>query len=199
MAEEAPHLKSSNEPLRRLNDYDSDLLREDAYKDVKDELFRLEYKISKTEDEIKALEGQMSAAAAVGDDELTARLKDRLITLREDYTDLLELYNDKSLSAKITGRISTAFGGKWSKTSGVFKNCLSKIYNFFISKLPKKITAIVEIKDSLGKLANINKSVDNLISMNIPYGENIDKYKQLSRYIIKANSIQSEISKQINK
>ncbi len=199
MAEEAPHLKSSNEPLRRLNDYDSDLLREDAYKDVKDELFRLEYKISKTEDEIKALEGQMSAAAAVGDDELMARLKDRSITLREDYKDLLELYNDKSLSAKITGRISTAFGGKWSKTSCVFKNFLSKIYNFFISKLPKKITAIVEIKDSLGKLANINKSVDNLISMNIPYGENIDKYKQLSRYIIKANSIQSEISKQINK
>jgi hypothetical protein len=55
----------------------------------------------------------------------------------------------------------------------------------------------VRFDESLTKLENINKSVDELMSMNIPYGENINKYEQLSRYIIKANSIQSDISRLI--
>ena len=36
-----------NEQSRRLNDYDFHLLQEDAYKDIQDDLFQLEYKISK--------------------------------------------------------------------------------------------------------------------------------------------------------
>lgn len=40
------------EPVRRLNDYDYNILREDAYKDVSDELFKLEYKISRLEEEL---------------------------------------------------------------------------------------------------------------------------------------------------
>ena len=32
-----------NEPLRRLNDYDSNILKEDAYKDISDEAFKLDF------------------------------------------------------------------------------------------------------------------------------------------------------------
>ena len=42
------------EPVRRLNDYDYNILREDAYKDVSDELFKLEYKISRLEKNLPA-------------------------------------------------------------------------------------------------------------------------------------------------
>ena len=52
---------------RRLNDYDFNLLQEDAYKDIDDELFKLEYKISKTEENIKALYSQIQAAKDIGD------------------------------------------------------------------------------------------------------------------------------------
>ena len=55
----------------------------------------------------------------------------------------------------------------------------------------------MEIKSSLDKLENINKSVDELMSMKIPYGESNYRYDILSKYISKANSIQSEISKVI--
>ena len=63
--------------------------------------------------------------------------------------------------------------------------------------MPKKFASAVELKKSLSRLESINKNVDELISMNIPYGENIDKYEQLSKYIIRANSIQNNISKMI--
>ena len=68
-----------------------------------------------------------------------------------------------------------------------------------VEKLPAPFSKIFELKKSLTKLENINKSVDELMRLNIPYGENINKYEQLSRYIIKANSIQSEISNYIKK
>ena len=61
-----------------------------------------------------------------------------------------------------------------------------------MSKLPKQLSTVIELKKSLSKLKNINRSVDELMSLNAPYGEKSDKYEQLSKYIIKANSIQSK-------
>ena len=55
----------SSIPTRRLNDYDYNLLQEDAYKDINDELFKLEYKISKIEDELKVLETQIQTAIEI--------------------------------------------------------------------------------------------------------------------------------------
>ena len=45
------------EPSRRLNDYDYNILKEDAYKEINDELFKLEYKISKIEEDLKHILG----------------------------------------------------------------------------------------------------------------------------------------------
>ena len=70
-------------------------------------------------------------------------------------------------------------------------------FDILIPKLPQNLTSVIELKKSLVKLENLNKSVDELMGMNIPYGENYNKYEQLSKYIIKANSIQSQITKQI--
>ena len=65
--------------------------------------------------------------------------------------------------------------------------------------MPKNFKTVLELKNSLVTLQSINKSVDELMTLNIPYGEQIDKYEQLSKYIIKANSIQAEISQNIKK
>ena len=71
LKEESPKLQSHNqtisEPAKRLNDYDFNLLKEDAYKDVSDDLFKLEYKISRTENDIKNFELQIQAAKDIHD------------------------------------------------------------------------------------------------------------------------------------
>ncbi len=181
------------EPARRLNDYDSNLLKEDAYKDVSDDLFKLEYKISKLEEEIKSLDLQIQAALDIQDYDLSGELSGRQLILKEDYMALLAMYKEKSLSAKL----SNIFGDSIKAQIDYLKNNLSKMSGKLIQKLPKKISSVLELKKSLIKLENINKSVDDLMSMNIPYGENVDKYNQLSKYIIKANSIQNNLSKLI--
>ena len=116
LKEESPILQSLNqtvsEPAKRLNDYDFNLLREDAYKDVSDDLFKLEYKISRTENDIKNFELQIQAAKDIHDYDLIEDLTNRKALLEEDYEALVAIYNDKSLSAKISDKILNIFGNK---------------------------------------------------------------------------------------
>lgn len=185
---------------RRLNDYDSNLLKEDAYKDIGDDLFKLEYKISKTEEEMSGLESQIQSARDIHDFNLVETLMNRKKTLEEDFEALVEIYNEKSLSARISDGISNIFfGGKLKKDLNAFQQGVCTVGEHILAKLPKRFSSIFELRKSLAKLENINKSVDELITMNIPYGENINKYEQLSKYIIKANSIQNDISKAIGR
>ena len=195
----APVLKNVNEPARRINDFDSNLLNENAYKDVDDDTFRLEYKMSRAENEINGLKAQIAAAKDIHDDNLAVTLTNRLIAVKDNYENLLDTYRERSLSARISGNLVNIFGNKLKLYITKIKNKYSNILEFLGKNLPKKLSKLLQIKQSLDSLENINKSVDKLINMNTPYGENFDKYKQLSKYIVKANSIQSDISKQIRK
>ncbi|MBE7702674.1 MAG: hypothetical protein E7Z89_01355 [Cyanobacteria bacterium SIG28] len=190
---------SSQESSRRLNDYDFNLLKEDAYKDVTDDLFKLEYKIAKTEEEINNFDSQIQAAKDIGDTNLINELNYRRNLAIEDYDSLIAMYNNKSLSARLTDNLSNIFGKNLRKSFTNFKQKATETTDIIFSKLPGPFSAFVELKKSLSKLENINKSVDELMTRNVPFGENIDKYNQLSKYIIKANSIQSEISRFIKK
>ena len=58
-----------------------------------------------------------------------------------------------------------------------------------------KFASVQELKQSLNKLENINKSVDELMTLQTPYGEADEKYDQLSKYITRANTIQAKISR----
>lgn len=179
---------------RRLNDYDFNLLKEDAYKDVSDDLFKLEYKISKVEDEIKTLEQQISMTKEIHDFNTVEDLEHRKRLAEEDYQALVAMYNEKSFSAKWSDKILNLLGKKIKDEVSKFRKTKDYFFESIIALLPESFSRLLELKKSLNKLESINKSVDELISLNIPYGENYDKYSQLSKYIIKANSIQSEIS-----
>jgi len=138
-------------------------------------------------------------AIEIQDYNLQNELYTRKQILEEDLEALLAIYNDKSLSAKITEKLTGLLGEKTKSSIFDLKRKLAGYSNVIISKLPKSFSSIIELKRALNKLENINRSVDELMTLNIPYGENIDKYEQLSKYIIKANSIQAEISKHVKR
>ncbi len=190
-SEETLSLSNHSEPPRRLNDYDYNILREDAYKDVTDETFKLEYKISKIEAEIKDIDRQILAAKDIKDYDLVENLFSRKKMLIEDYKYLSDIYNSTSLSAKISGGLVS----KVKEQVRGIKRRLNDAGENIIARMPGRMASLFELKKSLAKLSNINKSVDELMSMQTPYGETIDRYEQLSKYIVKANNIQAEISK----
>lgn len=186
---------NQTEPQRRLNDYDYNILKEDAYKDVTDEIFKLEYKISKTEDELKDIDNQIRMAKDVRDFNKVEQLFNRKKQLQEDLDGLIEIYNDTSLSAKISGGITNLLSPKVKEQFGGIRKLFGMFSDAIIAKLPKKFSSVLELRKSLAKLENINKSVDELMTMQTPYGEAGDKYVKLSKYITRANTIQAEIAK----
>ena len=176
---------------KRLNDYDSDILKQEAYKDVKDDALKLEYKISQTESNIKEIETQIQAALEANNYTLVKTLTDRKTQLNESLKDLTEMYKGASISAKISGGITSKLKNRFSN----IKNSLNNMTVSIISKMPGKMSSIMEVKDALEKLENINKSVNELMTLQIPYGESAEKYEQLSNYIAKANDISNQISR----
>ena len=144
-----------SESTRRLNDYDFNLLKEDAYKDVSDDIFKLEYKISKTEEEIKSINTQILAAEDIQDTDTIEILKNRKQLLEDDYEALVEMYNDKSLSAKITDSFSSLLTDGMKTKINDIQLQISKYTNVFISKLPKRFSKILELKKSLSKPSSV--------------------------------------------
>lgn len=186
-----------SEPVKRLNDYDYNILRDDAYKDVTDELFKLEYKISRLEEDLINIDGQIQAARDISDYDAVEYLINRKRQLKDDLNGLVEIYNDKSISAKISGSLFNIISPNLKKHLSKLSKSLNLIKNSFLSSMSERFASVQEIKQSLNKLENINKSVDELMTLQTPYGEASEKYEQLSKYITRANSIQARISKLI--
>lgn len=188
------NIASRTEQTRHLNDYDSDILKEGAYRDIEDDVFKLEYKISRTEDDIKNIEAQIYALREINDYNKITELQNRLDILKSEHNKLLALYNDKTLSAKITNSFASLTKKTIGKSLTAIKSAIICVMSILVPRMPKKISSAFRVKKALYVLENINRNVDKLVKMSVPYGENINKYQQLSKYIVKANSIQSEIS-----
>ena len=183
------------EPARRLNDYDFNLLKEEAYKDVSDELFKLEYRISKLENEYQSIDNQIQSARDISDYDTVEYLMNRKKQIYEDLVLLAQIYNEKSLSSKISGGIFNILSPKIRNSLSKFNNTFKAAMDSFLSGLSGKFASVQEIKQSLSKLENINRSVDELMTLQTPYGEAVDKYEQLSKYITRANAIQAKIAR----
>ena len=182
---------SQPEPKRHLNDYDSNILQEGAYREVSDTVLKMEYKISRIENEINELDKQILLANEVNDSILSGTLDIKKTQLEQELKDLLSEYRDVSISAKISGNFTTKIRDKIDNT----RKMLGMYGETFLSKFSSKWSSFLEVKNSLTKLENINKSVDELMSVQYPYGEACDKYEKLSKYIARANAIQAEIYK----
>lgn len=48
-----------------------------------------------------------------------------------------------------------------------------------LSRVSKKVKSVVTLSDSLEQLSEISRSVDELIDMNVPYGEKVQNYENL--------------------
>ena len=183
------------EPARRLNDYDYNILSEEAYKDLSDELFKLEYKISRLEEELSGIDGQIQSARDISDYDTVEYLLNRKKQLKTELEESVQIYNDKGLSAKISGGIFNILSPKIKIHFTKLNSITAALKESILTSLPSRFSSISEIKQSLNKLENINKSVDELMTLQTPYGEAGEKYAQLSKYIIRANTIQAKISR----
>lgn len=181
----------------RINDYDSNILEDNAYQLIPDEVFKVEYKINVLESILSKISNEIEALLSVGALGQVAELEERRQKINRELGELNKKYSELGLSSRISGQIASAVNLTSNK-----KNIFSKIGNFIskkiLAKISKKFGYNQAIKEALDNLYNINCGVDELIKMQIPYGETDERYEKLTAYLNKANTIHSQISQNMD-
>ncbi|MCM1010627.1 MAG: hypothetical protein NC390_07110 [Fusobacterium sp.] len=178
----------------RLNGYDVNMIN-DITETVDDEVIQLGVKINNIEDGLAELRDKISATERLGKLPDVIKLKIREKELERELSELKTVYaQKKSLSKPI-------LKSKLKKRSDmpVIRAIQRFISRKILAKISKKFRSIMALSDSLEMLSGINKSVDELIEMKVPYGESMENYQKLTSYLYKANKIHSQIVKSMNK
>ena len=186
-------------PINRLNGLDSTLLEKEAYRDIDDNDFKLEYKIERLENDIKTINRQIQNAEILKDTEEVDMLTMKKHSMEARLTQLTKEYQQTGMSKKLTGNLTSLV--KPTKTTK-FNSIKTYVKNFtgnVLGKISKTFNSGQDLKLAVKKLSNINKNVNELISLQAPYGEAEEKYDRLTKYLTKANTIQYQVSKELSK
>ena len=186
--------ETSTGSTRRLNGYDSTILNKTPIDQNEGEELSIEYRIKEKESIVKDLNSKIEIADTYGtqNEALCLKAKRQRVLQELDTLRKQQVYGGRVLGEK--------FSHEGFKKKMPF---IYKVQNFIsrqiLARLSRKIKSVVNLTDSLEQLSEISKSVDELIEMNVPYGEKTKNYEKLTSYLAQANQIHSKISKSLGK
>jgi len=188
-----PAASKQTNPIKRLNGYDSTILNSSNVDDSTEDL-SIDYRIKEKEAAIKDLDAKIKIADTYGtqNEALSLKAKRQRIVEEMDTLRKQQLYGGRVLGEKFSHQ-------KFKQKMPVIYRIQEFISRYILAKISKKINSVVTLTDSLEQLSEISKSVDELIEMNVPYGEKTKNYEKLTKYLNQANVIHSKISKSMGK
>ncbi|RAI15763.1 MAG: hypothetical protein DKM22_02550 [Candidatus Melainabacteria bacterium] len=182
--------KTASEPIR-INDYDMNLFESYAYKNLDDEVLKLECNISAVERRLANVSREISTLENLNSDIQLTDLKAKKEYLENELITLKEKYRGMTLSTNISSSL-TGFFEKFSFKNG-FSLIGSFLFKYIILKCSKRIRYSNTVKKSLNTLNNINTKVTEIVKTQAPYGETELKYQKLTACLNKANLLHSQI------
>lgn len=144
------------------------------------------------------IDEEIAAALNIEDQSRLAFLKTKKETIEKEIETLNDKYYDIGAMSKFTTIVSAMFRRRFKKEKNIFKKINYFFSKYVLSAFSKRLNFTFNLRESLSKLADINRSVDELISLRIPFGGLTGRYEKLTNYIIKANDIHAKISKNVN-
>lgn len=189
---------SATNPIKRLNGYDSAILNQTNFGgsvEENDDL-SIDYRIKEKEALVKDLDAKIKVADNYGtqNEALSLKAKKQRIMQELDVLRKQQLYG-----GRVLGENTKAFHEEFKQKMPVIYKIQSFISRQILAKISKKVNSVVTLSDSLEQLSQISKSVDELVDMNVPYGEKVQNYEKLTEYLNQANMIHSKISKSMGK
>ena len=181
-------------PQKRINGYDSTILNQANFADNPTEELSMEYRIKEKETILKELDAKIKAADNYGTQNEALGLKAKRQRISEELTNLKkqQIYGGRVLG-------ETPSTKKFKEKRPVIYKIKRFISRYILARLSKKIKSVVTLTDSLEQLSQISQSVDELIEMNVPYGEKMQNYEKLTGYLNQANKIHTKIAKSLGK
>jgi len=193
------HTQQASSSGHRMNDYDSNILENHSYQLISDEMLKIEHKMGLLEQLLTKLGNEIDALESLGYVIQISDLKERKKKIEDELAELNKEYAQMGLSTKISGQIASAIGFKSNTKNSRFSKVKEFISKKILAKMSKKFGNSQVMKESLDKLSSINSNVDELIHLQVPYGETISRYEKLTAYLNRANVIHSQIFKSMNK
>lgn len=182
--------------IKRLNDYDLNILNDNSFKDLDDKTLQLECLIAEKEEALDALNMKIKGAELIGKLLDVMDLKIKAKQLENEIADLKCEYSKRNLTERLTDTIT-------SKRPKAKLSPIRRLARFvsrkIIARMSKKVKSIMDLGDSLDTLTSINENVDELIAMKVPYGETKANYEKLTNYLYRANRIHSQINKKMQR
>ncbi len=178
-------------PIKRINGYDSAMLNKANFDNAETQDLSIDFRVREKEDLIKDLDEKIKQAETYGTSNEALGLRAKRQRILQELSTL---------------RQQQVYGGSRFRKNNFshdhirYKMPLLYKINRFVSRyilarISKKVKSVVTLSDSLEQLSDISKSVDELIDMNVPYGEKIQNYEKLTAYLSRANTIHSQIAK----
>lgn len=186
-------------PSIRMNNFDSNILENNAYQTLPDEMFKMEHKMGLLEQNIKKIETEIETLESLGYDIQLYGLRERKYKIENELAELNKTYSELCLSTRISGQIAYVVNQKKLRKLNWLKKAKKFLVKNIFSKLFKKFGYSQTIKESLANLSSINSGVDELINTQAPYGENVARYEKLTAYLSKANMLHLQINKNVKK
>ena len=190
---------SHNNPVfqKRLNSLDSAMIEDAAYMVIDDPDLKLEKKIEDTEKALKELKEKIIVADTIKDEKTKAELLNQKKFLHQKLQNLKIQYKSQNTETLLTSIIAKGllFPGHIRKK---IKKSIKKflMHSKFIRQFTPLVKAIM-VRDTLGRLDKINKSVDELVKMHVPFGEQDARYETLANHLSKAGALHSQILKEL--
>ena len=181
----------------RLNALDSTILVNEAYQNIDDDTFRTEYQIEKLEESLRSIDNEIEQAKAINDFQKVDILVMRKHALKTKLASLSGVYESSDVTTKLSEGIASVITSKPKFLSKIVDGCVSFMSNKVLPKVSKKYNSGRNIKTALSKLETLNKNVDELVTMQTPYGEADERYDMLTNYLNRANVIHYNISKTV--
>ncbi len=182
---------------KRINAYDTQLIEESS-NIATPENFKPKFKIDELKQELGKIDKQIEFAKMT-DNQLL--VKDLYIE-RYKITHQINAIND-SYGDDVSKDLIKMLIRMFSKIAGKFLGCTKKFKSsfreLFLSKAVRPLTKSAHLKDAIDTLDTLNHNVDELSHQRIPYGENEMRYDALTKCLTQATSIQSLISKEVDK
>lgn len=182
----------------KINDYDSSILEDNAYQLISDEIFKIEHKIEILENNLLKTNKEIEALQTLGAYLQVAELEERKQKINSELTELNKKYSELGFSARISGQIASVVNLTKNRKNNIFSRTINFILKKILAKISKKFSHTQTMQEALESLCNINSGVNELIKMQIPYGETAKRYEKLTAYLNKANVIHSQIAKNMN-
>lgn len=189
--------KQATSPFH-IDGYDSTMLEDRAYLKLDDEMLKLEYRINQLEEDLMIINDEILAAINIDDHSRTEFLQAKKESIKKELERLNNKYFDIGAMSKFTTIMSSIFRKRSSKEKSLIQKLNYFVEKYILAVISRRLNFTFNLKESLSKLADINRSVDELISLRIPFGGLTGRYEKLTGYINKANDIHAQIAKNVN-